>query len=58
MNARFAEAVVALFVEHAAFAKGGIRLTVTSQVCSDKGVCYVSLEQTVRVSLPKSGGRR
>lgn len=39
-------------------AKGEVRLKVTSQGCSDKGVCYVPLEQTVRVSLPKSGGRR
>lgn len=35
-------------------AKGTVSLKVTSQGCSDKGVCYVPLEQTVRVSLPKS----
>lgn len=39
-------------------AKGVVTLKVTSQGCSDKGVCYVPFEQTVRVSLPKSGGRR
>lgn len=33
-------------------AKGTVNLKVTSQGCSDKGVCYVPLEQTVRVSLP------
>ena len=33
-------------------AKGAVALKVTSQGCSDKGVCYVPLEQTVRVSLP------
>lgn len=32
-------------------AKGSVNLKVTSQGCSDKGVCYVPLEQTVRVSL-------
>lgn len=32
--------------------KGSVSLKVTSQGCSDKGVCYVPLEQTVRVSLP------
>lgn len=39
-------------------AKGAVNLKVTSQGCADKGVCYVPLEQTVRVSLPKSAGRR
>jgi len=39
-------------------AKGVVALKVTSQGCSDKGVCYVPLEQTVRVSLPKPPGRR
>ncbi|MGQ0546707.1 MAG: protein-disulfide reductase DsbD N-terminal domain-containing protein [Betaproteobacteria bacterium] len=34
-------------------AKGSIVLKVTSQGCSDKGVCYVPLEQAVRVILPK-----
>ena len=34
-------------------AKGSLNLRVTSQGCSDKGVCYVPLEQTVRVDLPK-----
>ena len=33
-------------------AKGSVNLKVTSQGCSDQGVCYVPLEQTVRVSLP------
>ncbi|HUF81964.1 MAG TPA: protein-disulfide reductase DsbD N-terminal domain-containing protein [Burkholderiales bacterium] len=33
-------------------AKGSVLLRVTSQGCSDKGVCYTPLEQTVRVSLP------
>ena len=32
-------------------AKGTVLLRVTSQGCSDKGVCYTPLEQTVRVSL-------
>lgn len=32
-------------------AKGSMLLRVTSQGCSDKGVCYTPLEQTVRVSL-------
>ena len=36
-------------------AKGSLNLKVTSQGCSDKGVCYVPLEQTVRVSLPSAG---
>ena len=31
---------------------GDIELRVTSQGCSDQGVCYVPLEQTVRVRLP------
>lgn len=39
-------------------AKGAVSLKVTSQGCSDKGVCYVPLEQTVRVSLPAARGRR
>ena len=34
-------------------ASGGVDLKVTSQGCSDKGVCYVPLDQSVRVSLPK-----
>lgn len=38
--------------------KGAVDLKVTSQGCSDKGVCYVPLEQTVRVSLPKSRPRQ
>jgi thiol:disulfide interchange protein DsbD len=33
-------------------AAGSVKLKVTSQGCSDKGVCYTPLEQTVRVSLP------
>jgi thiol:disulfide interchange protein DsbD len=32
-------------------AKGSLFLKVTSQGCSDKGVCYAPLEQTVRVSM-------
>jgi thiol:disulfide interchange protein DsbD len=32
--------------------RGSVKLKVTSQGCSDKGVCYVPLEQTVRVRLP------
>jgi len=32
--------------------RGDIKLKVTSQGCSDQGVCYVPLEQTVRVRLP------
>ena len=32
-------------------AKGSILLRVTSQGCSDEGVCYTPLEQTVRVNL-------
>ena len=39
-------------------AKGAVSLKVISQGCSDKGVCYVPLEQTVRVELPRSGARR
>ncbi|MGH8691073.1 MAG: hypothetical protein ACREUS_08595, partial [Burkholderiales bacterium] len=35
-------------------AKGSVNLKVTSQGCSDKGVCYTPLEQLVRVSLPGS----
>ena len=38
-------------------AKGIVSLKVTSQGCADKGVCYMPLEQTVRVSLPRSGKR-
>lgn len=34
-------------------AKGSVTLKVTSQGCADIGVCYVPLEQTVRVTLPK-----
>ena len=32
--------------------KGEVRLRVISQGCSDLGVCYMPLEQTVRVRLP------
>ncbi len=39
-------------------ARGAVSLKVTSQGCADKGVCYMPLEQTVRVTLPESGGRR
>ncbi|MGQ0655242.1 MAG: protein-disulfide reductase DsbD N-terminal domain-containing protein, partial [Betaproteobacteria bacterium] len=34
-------------------AKGAINLKVTSQGCADVGVCYVPLDQVVRVALPK-----
>ena len=34
-------------------AKGSLNLKVTSQGCADIGVCYVPLEQTVRVALPR-----
>lgn len=37
-------------------AMGAVTLKVTSQGCSDKGVCYVPLEQAVRVTLPQSRG--
>jgi thiol:disulfide interchange protein DsbD len=33
-------------------AKGSVDLKVTSQGCADIGVCYLPLEQTVRVTLP------
>jgi thiol:disulfide interchange protein len=33
--------------------RGSVKLKVISQGCSDKGVCYVPLEQTVSVTLPK-----
>jgi thiol:disulfide interchange protein DsbD len=33
-------------------AHGAVNLKVTSQGCSDKGVCYVPLEQKVRIQLP------
>lgn len=36
-------------------AKGSVNLKVTSQGCSDKGVCYTPIEQTVRVSLSAPG---
>lgn len=39
-------------------AKGAVSLKVTSQGCSDKGVCYVPLQQVVRVSLPRSRMQR
>jgi thiol:disulfide interchange protein DsbD len=39
-------------------AQGRIDLKVTSQGCSDKGVCYTPLEQLVRVSLPGAGSAR
>jgi thiol:disulfide interchange protein DsbD len=35
-------------------AAGRITLKVTSQGCSDKGVCYVPLEQAVSVTLPRA----
>ena len=34
-------------------ARGSVNLKVTSQGCADAGVCYVPLEQTVRVALPR-----
>lgn len=34
-------------------AKGSVNLKVISQGCADVGVCYVPLEQTVRVALPR-----
>ena len=33
---------------------GQVTLRVTSQGCSDKGVCYVPLEQVVKVQLPRA----
>lgn len=39
-------------------AKGSVNLKVTSQGCSDKGVCYTPLEQTVKVSLPAVAAAR
>jgi thiol:disulfide interchange protein DsbD len=41
---------VALSPEDAA--KGRVRLKVTSQGCSDRGVCYVPLDQYVTITLP------
>ena len=35
-------------------AKGSVTLKVTSQGCSDKGVCYVPQTQDVTVQLPRS----
>jgi thiol:disulfide interchange protein DsbD len=35
-------------------AAGRVTLKVTSQGCSDKGVCYVPLEQVVSVRLPRA----
>jgi thiol:disulfide interchange protein DsbD len=35
-------------------AAGQVTLKVTSQGCSDKGVCYVPLEQAVSVRLPRA----
>lgn len=35
-------------------AKGTITLKVTSQGCSDKGVCYIPQTQQVKVQLPRS----
>ena len=34
-------------------AKGSVTLTVTSQGCSDKGICYIPQLQRVKVPLPK-----
>jgi thiol:disulfide interchange protein DsbD len=41
-------------VTHADAAAGRVTLKVTSQGCSDKGVCYVPLEQAVSVRLPRA----
>lgn len=38
-------------------ADGRVSLKVTSQGCADIGVCYVPLEQTVRVALPRGKAR-
>jgi len=38
-------------------AKGSVNLKVTSQGCADIGVCYVPLEQTVRVALSRGKAR-
>lgn len=35
-------------------AKGGVKLKVTSQGCSDKGVCYIPQTQDVKVQWPRS----
>jgi len=35
-------------------AKGSITLNVTSQGCSDKGICYIAQTQRVKVPLPRS----
>lgn len=35
-------------------AKGNVTLKVTSQGCADIGVCYLPLEQTVTVKLPRA----
>lgn len=40
-------------VSAAEAAKGGITLKVTSQGCSDKGVCYIPQTQQVKVPLPR-----
>ena len=37
-------------------ARGSVNLKVTSQGCADVGVCYLPLEQTVRVTLPREKG--
>jgi len=38
-------------------ARGSVNLRVTSQGCADIGVCYVPLEQLVRVRLPGGGSQ-
>jgi len=35
-------------------ARGTMKLKVTSQGCSDQGLCYLPLEQIVQVGLPQS----
>ena len=40
-------------VSAAEAAKGAITLKVTSQGCSDKGVCYIPQTQQVKVQLPR-----
>lgn len=41
-------------VSAAEAARGSITLKVTSQGCSDKGVCYIPQTQQVKVQLPRS----
>ncbi len=41
-------------VSDAEAAKGSITLKVSSQGCSDKGVCYIPQTQSLKVELPRS----